>query len=48
MARCALNENEELEMKEYTESLGMLWISTPFSRAAFRRLQKVKERSRYE
>lgn len=40
MARVALNEEEELQMKEYTEKLGMIWISTPFSRAAFFRLKK--------
>lgn len=40
MERCALNEEEELKMKEYTESLGMIWISTPFSRAAFHRLKR--------
>lgn len=40
MARCALNEEEELELKHYTESLGMVFISTPFSRAAADRLAK--------
>lgn len=34
MARCALNMDDEKALKEYTESLGMIWISTPFSRAA--------------
>ncbi|WP_071795806.1 N-acetylneuraminate synthase family protein [Natronohydrobacter thiooxidans] len=34
MARCALSLDEEAELKRYTESLGMIWISTPFSRAA--------------
>ena len=34
MARCALSLEEEAELKRYTESLGMIWISTPFSRAA--------------
>jgi len=34
MERCALSLDEEAELKRYTESLGMLWISTPFSRAA--------------
>lgn len=34
MARCALSLDEEAELKRYTESLGMTWISTPFSRAA--------------
>ena len=34
MERCALSREEEAELKRYTESLGMIWISTPFSRAA--------------
>lgn len=40
MERCALNEEEELELKKYVESLGMLFLSTPFSRAAADRLEK--------
>ena len=40
MERCALNEDEELELKDYVESLGMLFLSTPFSRAAAKRLEK--------
>jgi N-acetylneuraminate synthase len=40
MERCALNEEEELEMMRYTESKGMIFISTPFSRAAAERLKK--------
>ena len=34
MERCALTLDAEAELKRYTESLGMIWISTPFSRAA--------------
>lgn len=34
MARCALSLEDEAALKHYTESLGMIWISTPFSRAA--------------
>ena len=34
MERCALSLPEETDLKRYTESLGMIWISTPFSRAA--------------
>ncbi len=34
MERCALNAADETALKDYTESLGMIWISTPFSRAA--------------
>ncbi len=40
MERCALNEEEELELKRYVESLGMMFLSTPFSRAAADRLEK--------
>jgi N-acetylneuraminate synthase len=40
MERCALNEEEELELKQYVEAQGMIFISTPFSRAAANRLQK--------
>ncbi len=40
MERCALNEAEELELKNYVESKGMIFISTPFSRAAAERLRK--------
>ena len=40
MKRCALNEEEELELKNYAESLGMVFLSTPFSRAAADRLEK--------
>lgn len=40
MARCALDEEQELELKHYVESAGMIFISTPFSRAAADRLQR--------
>lgn len=40
MERCALNEEDELELKKYVESKNMLFISTPFSRAAADRLRK--------
>lgn len=40
MKRCSLNEQEELELKTYVESKGMIFISTPFSRAAADRLHK--------
>ena len=41
MSRCALNEKDEIELKRYVESKGMLFISTPFSRAAAERLEKM-------
>lgn len=34
MERCALSLDDEAELKRYTEALGLIWISTPFSRAA--------------
>ena len=40
MERCSLNEKEEFELKEYVESKGMIFISTPFSRAAADRLHQ--------
>jgi N-acetylneuraminate synthase len=39
MRRCALTEAEELELKNYVEGKGMIFISTPFSRAAANRLR---------
>ncbi len=41
MKRCSLNEAEELKLKEYVESKGMIFISTPFSRAAADRLARM-------
>jgi len=38
MDDCALNEQEEFELKKYVESKGSIFISTPFSRAAANRL----------
>jgi N-acetylneuraminate synthase len=34
MEDCALSKDDEISLKAYTESLGMIYISTPFSRAA--------------
>lgn len=42
MRRCALNEEEELALKNYVESKGMIFISTPFSRAASERLKRFQ------
>jgi sialic acid synthase SpsE len=39
MARCALSEADEHALKDHVESKGMIFISTPFSRAAADRLQ---------
>jgi len=34
MERCALSKDDEIALKKHAESLGMIYISTPFSRAA--------------
>jgi len=41
MARCALSEIEDAALKKYTERLGMIYLCTPFSRAAANRLNKM-------
>jgi sialic acid synthase SpsE len=41
MARCALSEENEICLKEYVESKGMIFLSTPFSRAAAGRLERM-------
>ncbi len=41
MARCALSETDEMALQQYVESKGMIFISTPFSRAAADRLQRM-------
>lgn len=41
MKRCALNEEDEIALKKYVESKGMIFISTPFSRAASERLERM-------
>jgi len=41
MNKCALNEEDEIKLKEYVESKGMIFISTPFSRAAADRLERM-------
>lgn len=40
MSRCALSEEAEYELMQYTQSKGMVFLSTPFSRAAADRLEK--------
>ena len=39
MDQCALNKEEEKELKDYVESKGVIFLSTPFSRAAADRLE---------
>lgn len=41
MTRCALSDDEDRALKAYTERLGMIYLSTPFSRAAADRLRKM-------
>lgn len=40
MRRCQLNESDEKELKDYVESKGMIFLSTPFSFDAVDRLEK--------
>lgn len=41
MKRCALSEEDEIKLQKYVVSKGMIFISTPFSRAAADRLRKM-------
>jgi len=41
MERCALSETDEIRLKDYVEEKGMIFISTPFSRAAANRLERM-------
>lgn len=41
MESAALNEENEIKLKDYVESKGMIFISTPFSRAAADRLERM-------
>lgn len=41
MARCALSGKQERELKNYAEKLGLIFLCTPFSRAAADRLHKI-------
>ena len=42
MARCALDERQERALKAHAESRGLLYLSTPFSRAAADRLERME------
>lgn len=42
MTRCAMNEEEEIFLKKYVEKKGLIYLSTPFSREAAIRLEKMK------
>ena len=39
--RCSLTEEEEIILKNYTENLGIIYLSTPFSRKAANRLEEM-------
>ncbi|MBS4314041.1 N-acetylneuraminate synthase family protein [Campylobacter vulpis] len=41
MKKCALNEKDERALKEYTEKQGLIYLSTPFSRAGANRLEDM-------
>ena len=41
MENCALNEEDETKLKRYVEGKGAIFISTPFSRAAADRLERM-------
>jgi sialic acid synthase SpsE len=41
MKRCSFSEEQEIELKEYTEQLGLIYLSTPFSREAANRLNRM-------
>src|SRR2546430_17074446 len=41
MSRCALEESEEHCLKKLVESKGMIYLCTPFSRAAAERLERL-------
>ena len=41
MASCALSEKDERSLKSYIEAKGMIFLSTPFSRAAADRLERM-------
>jgi len=41
MRRCAFSESQDRELKRYVERFGMIYLSTPFSRAAADRLRRM-------
>ena len=41
MKRCSLSESEDRKLKKYTEDLGMIYLSTPFSRSSANRLEEM-------
>ena len=41
MKRCSFSEEQEIKLKEYAESLGLIYLCTPFSREAANRLERL-------
>lgn len=41
MVRCAFTEEQEADLKRYAESKNLIYLSTPFSRAAVDRLERL-------
>src|SRR3989338_6345581 len=41
MRRCAFSESQDRELKRYVKRFGMIYLSTPFSRAAADRLRRM-------
>lgn len=41
MKRCALTQDEDRELKKYVEDRGMIYLCTPFSRAAADQLEEI-------
>lgn len=41
MNSCSLSEEEEIQLQQYVQSKGMIFLSTPFSRAAADRLERM-------
>ena len=41
MATCALSKDDEIELKQHTQSLGLIYLSTPFSRSAADFLEEI-------
>ena len=42
MSRCAFDEKQEVLIKRYVDNKGLIYLSTPFSRAAAERLERMK------
>lgn len=42
MSRCAFSEEQDRALKEHTESLGLIYLCTPFSRAGAERLERMQ------